>query len=166
MLKPCAKILLIVSMLSIGVSAARADEIASAQALFYQANASYAEEKFDQAIAAYEEALKLDYESGPLYYNLANAYFKQGILGEAIVNYLRAQRLMPDDADLKANLAYAQSLIKGGRVTAQRHWLADQLLTLAGEFNLDKITVLTVFLYVAAALFTVLLSSLKGRAES
>ncbi|MFH1244966.1 MAG: tetratricopeptide repeat protein, partial [Candidatus Omnitrophota bacterium] len=68
-----------------------------AGALFSQGNGYYAQEKFDQAITAYEQELSLGRESGPLYYNLGNAYFKSGQLGRAILNYLRAERLIPAD---------------------------------------------------------------------
>jgi len=48
-------------------------------------------------------------ESGNLYFNLGNAYFKAGERGKAILNYERARRLIPRDPDVQANLAYAQS---------------------------------------------------------
>jgi tetratricopeptide (TPR) repeat protein len=50
------------------------------------------------------------YESGELYYNIGNAYFKLGDLGRAIVNYERAVKLMPRDEDARANLELARSL--------------------------------------------------------
>ena len=46
-------------------------------------------------------------ESGPICFNLANAYFKDGQIGAAIVNYHRAKRLLPRDPDVDANLSYA-----------------------------------------------------------
>jgi hypothetical protein len=42
-----------------------------------------------------------------VYYNLANAYFRSGQLGRAILNYERAKALIPRDADLNFNLRYA-----------------------------------------------------------
>ena len=47
------------------------------------------------------------YVNGHLYYNLGNAYLRSGQLGRAILNYKRAQILIPRDADLNFNLRYA-----------------------------------------------------------
>ena len=38
--------------------------------------------------------------SGRLFYNLGNAYFKAGELGRTVLNYNRAQKLMPYDKDV------------------------------------------------------------------
>ena len=51
-------------------------------------------------------------ENGELYYDLGNAWYQAGDLGRAIANYLRADRLMPDDPRLEANLAWARSLVR------------------------------------------------------
>jgi tetratricopeptide (TPR) repeat protein len=118
-----------------------------ARSLFYQGNTHYSEEKFDLAIADYEKILAQGIEGGPLYYNLGNAYFKSGSLGKAILNYIRAKRFMPNDADLKSNLKYAQSLIKGGTVAAQRNWFQRLFFGIAGSFSLNGITLFSSVLY-------------------
>jgi len=48
-------------------------------------------------------------ENGKLYYNIGNAYFRMNDLGMAILNYRRAEALIPDDANLRHNLQYARS---------------------------------------------------------
>ncbi len=45
-----------------------------------------------------------------LYYNAGNAQMRLGQLGPAIANYRRAERLLPGDANLRRNLAFARSL--------------------------------------------------------
>jgi tetratricopeptide (TPR) repeat protein len=86
--------------------------LAYAQAAdFTKANASYRDGKYDEAIAAYESILKSGYESGPIYYNLANSYFKKQQIGKAILNYERAKRLTPRDFDLAANSQFALSAV-------------------------------------------------------
>ena len=50
--------------------------------------------------------------NGKLYYNLGNAYLRAGELGQAIANYRRAERLMPGDGQLEANLRFARTLRK------------------------------------------------------
>jgi len=80
------------------------------QAFFNEGNRLYQNEDYAGAIKAYERILEEGYESGAVYYNLGNAYFKLGQLGPAILNYERARRLMPRDGDLRANLELARSL--------------------------------------------------------
>jgi len=44
-----------------------------------------------------------------LYYNLANAYLLKGDIGQAILNYRRAEGLDGGDANIQKNLAFARS---------------------------------------------------------
>lgn len=77
---------------------------------FTRANGQYQEKQYDAAIAAYQSILSQGYESAPVYFNLGNAYFKKGDLGNAILNYLRARRLDPADDDIRGNLEFARRL--------------------------------------------------------
>ncbi len=47
--------------------------------------------------------------NGRLFYNIGNAYFRMKNIGQAILNYRRAQRYIPNDVNLQQNLAYARS---------------------------------------------------------
>ena len=79
--------------------------------LFFQGNSFYQEERYSEAVKAYEQLVAMGVKSGPLYYNLGNAYFRIGTKGKAILNYERALQLLPRDADVKSNLDYARSLV-------------------------------------------------------
>ena len=68
-------------------------------------------------------------------------------MGKSILNYLRAQRLIPDDPDLKSNLAYAKSLIKSRGIVSKRNWFRRLFLGLVEKVNLDDITLFTTALY-------------------
>ncbi|HBO97170.1 MAG TPA: hypothetical protein DE315_01770 [Candidatus Omnitrophica bacterium] len=94
--------------------AADAGPISDAESLskFAAAAAAYRAEDYDKAAAAYEEVLRGGKESGALYYNLGNSYFKKGSLGKAVLNYERARRLIPRDGDLNFNLEYARQLVE------------------------------------------------------
>ena len=81
-----------------------------AQSAFDEANAAYADGRYDEAQAAYE-ALLAEAPNATLYYNLGNAYYKQGELAQAILNYERALRLQPNHKDARYNLEFAQSRI-------------------------------------------------------
>jgi tetratricopeptide (TPR) repeat protein len=155
---------LFLGLMLIFIKSADCSGLSQARSLFYQGNTHYSEEKFQQAIVDYEKALSLGYESGPVYYNLGNAYFKQGKLGKAILNYLRAQRLMPRDADLKSNLDYVRSLIKGGVVAPKENWLTRIFFRLVDSFSLDTITLLSSILYFilsALVIFFILVKNLR-----
>ncbi len=93
----------------------------SPEAIFTQANAHYEKGEYQAAITLYRHLVAEGYESGPLFYNLGNSYFKLGEKGYAVLYYEKARRLIPHDADLKANLTYALSSVEEGSIT---WWLA------------------------------------------
>ena len=73
------------------------------------ANEDYESGKYADAASIYEAIIDSGLHHSNVYYNLGNAYFKQEDLGRAILNYRRAQRLDPRDADTAANLSIARS---------------------------------------------------------
>jgi tetratricopeptide (TPR) repeat protein len=76
-----------------------------------QANQVYLTGDYPGAIQLYHMALGQGGAKGAIYFNLGNAYYHQGDLGPALLNYRRAQRLMPRDAELNTHIA---------RIRAQR----------------------------------------------
>jgi tetratricopeptide (TPR) repeat protein len=72
--------------------------------LFEQANIAYTRADYQQAINHYLTVAGKDGVSAPLLYNLANSYAATGQVGQAVINYERALRLSPGDADIQANL--------------------------------------------------------------
>ena len=75
-------------------------------------NKAYIEGNYDKAIEEYTAILDGGEYSMKLYYNLANAYFKAGAMGRAILYYNKALRLAPGDADIRYNLDVANSYTK------------------------------------------------------
>ena len=74
-----------------------------------EANRDYEAGRHVEAVSAYEALVEAGADDGTLYYNLGNAYFKSGDVGRAILNYRRAQRLLPRDSDVAANLQLART---------------------------------------------------------
>jgi tetratricopeptide (TPR) repeat protein len=70
----------------------------------------YESGQYAKAAEAYQQLVDQGYSDAALFYNLGNAYFKQGDIGRAILNYRRAERLHPRDPDTRANLELARSL--------------------------------------------------------
>ena len=79
-----------------------------AQSMKAEADSAYINKEYAKAVEIYE-ALLQEGESGEVYYNLGNAYFKQDELGRAILNYERALLLQPGNADISANLDIARA---------------------------------------------------------
>ena len=79
------------------------------KALLQQAADAYSNNDYPSAIQQYEQILANGEHAFEVYYNLANAYFKDNQIAPAILNYERANRLNPADADLQHNLRMAQS---------------------------------------------------------
>ncbi len=78
--------------------------------LFSQANELYQQADYEQAVQLYEQCIA-EAPSADVYYNLGNAYFKQGDLSHAIIAYERSLRLNPRDKDCRHNLAFAKTQI-------------------------------------------------------
>ena len=123
--KTCA-VLLFLLVLLVLPSRAGAEEnpgrVINPQALFYQANNLYEEGRYEEAAVAYRQLLEQGYESGNLYFNLGNTYFKMGRTGWAVLYYEKAKRLIPRDADLRANLGYALEGVEEGTPSWQREF--------------------------------------------
>lgn len=73
------------------------------------ANRLYEEGRFAEAAALYQTLVIAGAEEGRLYYNLGDAHYKAGDLGRAILNFRRAQRLLPRDGDVAVNLKLARA---------------------------------------------------------
>lgn len=86
--------------------------VATADQLWDQANTAYINGDFHTAADVYEQILARGYSSVKLYYNLANAYFKEGRTGKAILFYKRALRLAPGNDDIRYNLRVAEARAK------------------------------------------------------
>lgn len=67
---------------------------------------------FTEATQIYEQLIAEGVEDSIVYYNLGNAYYNQGDLGRAILNYERALQLSPRDGDIQANLTLARSQVQ------------------------------------------------------
>ena len=118
---------------------------ATAGDTMHNAGQLYAAGQFNLAAQGYQQLVDQGYASSALYYNLGNAYMKQGELGRAIVNYRRAQQLAPRDKDIANNLEIARAQVSnqldidasagenwiGRAAQATRSWLSHNELAVA-----------------------------------
>lgn len=91
---------------------AQADEMTRA---FLDGIKYYKEGNFSQAVSEFSRIADSGVTNSRLFYNLGNAYLRNGDLGHAVLWYERALKLAPDDPDLKFNYKYALSQIKDER---------------------------------------------------
>ena len=96
-------------VLSIPWPAQGSEEI---HALLFRANQAYLEDRYEEAAGLYEEIVDSGHLNGHVFFNLGNAYIRLGNLGKALLNYKKADVLLPRDGDLEANIQYARSLAK------------------------------------------------------
>ena len=80
--------------------------------LYNEANDLYRSGEFEEARERYLEVAASGIRNPRLFYNLGNACFKSGHLGEAILWYERARRIDHRDADIRANLRFANEVKK------------------------------------------------------
>lgn len=142
----------------------RAAGVESVHAIFDEGNAHYQSGDFEAAERSYRRLLEQGVDSGTVYYNLADACFKQKKLGEAIYYWEKARRRLPGDSDIRENLQLANLLIVD-RIDIPEVPLpvrlasrVVRLLTIAQESRL----VLALFI-AANALFSVYLLTRKPR---
>jgi len=113
---------------------------------FVVASGDYKDGDYDGAIKGYQKILHESKESGAIYYNIGNAYYKTGRFGKAIVNYHRAKNLIPRDGDLQFNLAYVLSLTNA-RTGAPSINLINRLIQNHIDFyTLDEMTLIVLIL--------------------
>jgi tetratricopeptide (TPR) repeat protein len=79
--------------------------------LFSQANSEYQKGNYAPAAQIYSRILASGAESGPLYFNLGNACYKQKRLGDAIYYWEKALQKNPVDSDARGNLELANLMI-------------------------------------------------------
>lgn len=129
--------------------------------LIQRGNQLYQEGDFTGALEAYLTVMEAGFEGADLFYNLGNAYFKTGELGNSILNYERALRLRPRDPDVQANLELVRSLTADEVEPLPRFWVFSVVSwwgNLLPRFGLIALVV-AAYLLAAAGLCIRILSS-------
>lgn len=130
--------------------------------LWEHANAAYVDGDYRTAAEIYRRILHGGRASVKLYYNLANACFKEGRLGEAVLYYHRALRLAPGNDDVRYNLGVAEAMTKDKIEEIPEFFLAAWLRTLRRTMGCTAWSVLSL-VALAAMLGSILLYLLSQR---
>lgn len=126
-----------------------AEEALSPEEVFTQANSYYEKGEYEKAISEYKKIIDEGYVNGPVFYNLAGAYFKAGKAGEAVLNYERAKRFMPRDADLIANCKFAEDSLKRALIPEKSMWQMRLLKSYSDKFTLNELMIVSSAVYTA-----------------
>lgn len=134
-----------------------AEPSVSATEAMLTANQLYDSGQYMQAGQAYQQLVDQGYADSALFYNLGNAYFKQGDYGRAILNYRRAERLAPRDPDVEANLALAraQSVDQLEEFASEDGFFSNLAHLTQGWLSLNELAMITLGLWVGCAFLVI-----------
>jgi len=108
---------------------------------------------YERGIEKNLQVLQAGYVSPELFFNLGNAYLRNGNLGKAVVAYRRAELLAPRDSDIRANLTIARNR-RSDKIELPEPGPAVRLLApFYYWLNLEELAVLTAAVVVLTAFF-------------
>jgi hypothetical protein len=110
----------------------------SPEEIFERGNRAYDNERFDEAAEAYLTLLRYQIQDPRLEYNLGNAEFRRGRLGQAILHYERALRMDPTDPDIVANLRFARAQRLDRVPDPERPAVIDWIVTVQDRLGPDR----------------------------
>jgi len=116
----------------------------------------YQEGDYKAAVAAYSKILDAGYESWEVYYNLGNAYYKEGNIGRAILNYERAKRFAPKNEDIAHNLEIANLAVVDRIQEIPPFFLFAWISSFAHVFSLNWLGGIVLTLYLSLTVFIIL----------
>jgi len=119
-----------------------------ATSFFHQAgendNSEQATKLYEKALLRYQKITSSTH-SGKVYYNIGNTYFRMGDIGQAIVNYRRAEQYLPSDPNLQHNLTYVLGKRQDTIIPQQKETLLHTLFFWHYDFSQNIRS--TIFLY-------------------
>lgn len=131
--------------------------------LMIEANQQYADGNYAEAAMQYEQILT-EQKDAEVYYNLGNAYFKQGELAQAILSYERCLRLNPRHSDARHNLLFAENRVTDRIEDTQTFFVATLMTRLRNQLSEPTWVLLGIVLFfvVIAGVFGFLLGKNSG----
>lgn len=110
--KPISAVAAAAALLMLIPSGMYAAGNAYADSLWVAGNEAYSAGMWGEAAKAWSSIRESGVESPELYYNIGNAFYKDGDVAHAILNYERAIKLDPSYSDAKYNLEFARSMVQ------------------------------------------------------
>jgi len=107
--------------------------------LFSRANAKYQAGDFKAAADLYQEIIRSGKPSASVYYNLANASFRLGQKGKALIFYERALRANPRDPDIRWNMDILKMVLSDRMGSPEDNSVVIWIRTLEDKWTMDEI---------------------------
>ena len=138
------------------------------KALFQKANEKYEQQHYDSCIILLDSIVNMGFESTDLYYNLGNAWFKNGEIAKAILFYEKAKKLDPNNADVNYNLALANTKIADKIEAVPVFFLTKWWNSSLRYFNEQQWTTINIISYSILLFFAIVffISRTKSRKQS
>ena len=121
--------------------------------LIIKANNLYSEAEYQEAINTYNSILENGYESSEIYYNIANAYYKEKLIALAILNYEKAILLSPNDNDIKYNLELSNRLVIDKIEVLPVFFLTDWIRNFKSIFSSDLWAIISLVSFIVIMVF-------------
>ena len=121
--------------------------------LWERGNQSYIDGDYAAAVTAYQAIENRGYSSARLYYNMGNAYYKQGQIGRAILYYNRALVISPSMDDARHNLEIAEAQTKDNIAVVPEFFLNRYMRTLRSSISCSAWSAMSVAFFGVMLLF-------------
>lgn len=107
-----------------------------------------AKDRFERASDQYEELLNSNYINGQVYYNLANAYYRQNQAGKAMLFYNKSLKLMPRNSNLQENMTLVKTEFEDKEVVKKTPRIIKTIFFWYFLFNINETTALALLFYI------------------
>ena len=121
-------------------------------ALYNNGNLAYRNGDYEKALELYGQIKTVNPD---VYYNKACAAYKSGLLGKAMVNFYRAERIMPGDKDTRENIRFLKS-VKTDRERVEEPSIFGELFRFFTVLlNMKMMTISFLFSYTTGAILAI-----------
>lgn len=156
---------------TLGVSLASADPSATTPGgdmvgMFEEGNVRYEAGDYDGAIDEYTKMVVAGAADKDLFYNLANAFYKTGDLGRAVLFYERSKRMAPRDQDVRKNLLLVRSQLRDEQFVREQNRFTRGLVWLHNNLNASEMVLAASCCYLALCLLGIVFVFRDSRSVS
>jgi len=113
-----------------------------------KANEYFISGDYLNSIALYEELVSKGYKGASLFYNLANAYYRTGKIGLAILYYEKAKIIEPFDEDINHNLNFVKLQTKDKIEKLPEFFLFEWWESTLSFFNVNQLTIVVYVIFI------------------
>ena len=147
------KILYLIFAINLNVLGAESIE----EKFFIEANNYMIIQRYSEAILSYEKILDMGIQSGELFYNLGNAFYRNNDIGLSIWAYLSALKLKPRFKDAASNLIIAQSQIKDKIELPKNNYIFENYVKLRSTLTFYEFILIGSLIFLTFSVLTFLI---------